>query len=361
MHLPALTSLRFVAAIMVVLSHLTFLEKSGNGTVSWIQSNIFKEGYIGVTFFFVLSGFILAHSYDCRFKAKAITKWQFLRARIARIVPLHVLTFVVGICIILQVSDSIWISHFIAVSTANLTLIHSFVPDLQWYFSVNSPSWSISVEMFFYILFPLLITLRTRYLLIFGIGIAALKFGLLIWPQTSTHFIQYVFPPLRLADFVLGIVAYRLSQCYQAYLKARVRELQTGSVIFLVLTIISSYMFSQAVRYDLYYVIPMCLIVVAFSLQVSSPWKWLENKRFLLLGEASFALYMVHYLVILTGEYVRSSLFGEGSSSYAEISAVTYVVASIAISIILHSYFELPAKNVVLRLLAGVRTRSAAI
>lgn len=100
--LPALTSLRFFAALMVFFSHLDFLriheDASGNPSkYQDIYKTWFYEGYSGVTFFFILSGFILAHSYQERLSRGTTSTVDFFIFRIARIVPLHWLTLLIAI------------------------------------------------------------------------------------------------------------------------------------------------------------------------------------------------------------------------------------------------------------------------
>ena len=80
-----LTSLRFIFALMVFGAHCYTIDK-------FFDTHFFKEGFVGVSFFFVLSGFIIAYNYQKRFSENKITKRAFWVARIARIYPLHWLT-----------------------------------------------------------------------------------------------------------------------------------------------------------------------------------------------------------------------------------------------------------------------------
>ena len=61
--LNSLTSLRFFFAFVVFLSHLTFV-KTDLVWYNWLKNNVFFEGYLGVGFFFILSGFVLALNYN---------------------------------------------------------------------------------------------------------------------------------------------------------------------------------------------------------------------------------------------------------------------------------------------------------
>lgn len=87
-----LTSLRFIFALMVFGAHCYTIDK-------FFDTHFFKEGFVGVSFFFVLSGFIIAYNYQKRFSENKITKRAFWVARIARIYPLHRLTLFIAVAL----------------------------------------------------------------------------------------------------------------------------------------------------------------------------------------------------------------------------------------------------------------------
>lgn len=87
-----LTSLRILFALMVFGAHCYVLDPS-------FDTHFFKEGFVGVSFFFILSGFIIAYNYEEKLLEKITTKRTFWVARIARIYPLHLLTLLIAACI----------------------------------------------------------------------------------------------------------------------------------------------------------------------------------------------------------------------------------------------------------------------
>ncbi|GAF03935.1 acyltransferase family protein [Saccharicrinis fermentans] len=144
-----LTSLRFIFAFMVFTSHLSFFEESRSGILTRIYNSVLHEGYIGVSFFFILSGFILAYNYQDGILKNRESIKKFYLARFARIFPLHILTLIISIPLsygIFMEDRSIWLSQLVT----NLPLMQSYIPVKSIYFSFNAPSWSISDEMFFY-------------------------------------------------------------------------------------------------------------------------------------------------------------------------------------------------------------------
>jgi Acyltransferase family len=149
--LRPLTSIRFLFALLVVVFHgQETLEQGGFENWPFFAQAVISHGYVGVSFFFVLSGFILAYTYR-----RKLTKAEFWGARFARIYPAYLLAFIIILPIAIYAA-TLNGDRGLAVFTTGLqlTLTQSWVPytALQW----NAPAWSLSVEAFFYALFPLL-------------------------------------------------------------------------------------------------------------------------------------------------------------------------------------------------------------
>ena len=132
-----LTSLRILFALMVFGAHCYVLDPS-------FDTHFFKEGFVGVSFFFVLSGFIIAYNYQEKLLTKTTTKRTFWVARIARIYPLHLLTLLIAACIggYVQYNDTTdWIKHF----AASTFLLQPFFPSADYFFSFKSCRVSVSL------------------------------------------------------------------------------------------------------------------------------------------------------------------------------------------------------------------------
>jgi peptidoglycan/LPS O-acetylase OafA/YrhL len=106
-------------------------------------------GYLGVSFFFVLSGFILVYVYSGR----QIQKRRFWQARFARIYPVYLFSLIVSIPALIMFSPMTRQAHltFLAL-TANPLLLEAWFPRLL--FTWNPAAWSLSAEAFFYLVFP---------------------------------------------------------------------------------------------------------------------------------------------------------------------------------------------------------------
>ena len=148
--LDALTSLRFFAAAMIVVAHAHPLF----GSLGIANAAPLGQG---VSFFFVLSGFILAYNYPELEGRKAVRR--FWLARFARVWPLHAVMLLLWIALIFNFDRH---SYFPGVEGlarlgANLLLLQAWVPLSLWSLSFNGVAWSLSAEFFFYAVFPFLI------------------------------------------------------------------------------------------------------------------------------------------------------------------------------------------------------------
>ena len=149
-----LTSLRLFFTLMVFGAHCYVVD-------STFSTHFYKEGFVGVSFFFILSGFIIAYNYQQKLVERKVSKRQFWVARIARIYPLHIATLL-GVAVIGNLLNPMgWgegLKHFIPA----LFLLHAFVARVDYFFYFDSPSWSLGCEQLFYFLFPFLALLFAK-------------------------------------------------------------------------------------------------------------------------------------------------------------------------------------------------------
>ncbi|MFD2721968.1 acyltransferase family protein [Hymenobacter monticola] len=223
-----LTSLRFLFAFMVFGSHLQFFDAGAYpGFARWYDL-ILGEGFIGVSFFFILSGFILSLNYDERLLSRRVSFQEFWVARVARVYPLHLVTLLLALGLMLYSSEPGSgpfgnVATGISVLLTNATLLQAFIPEMGYYFSYNWPSWSISDEMFFYFTFPFLVFLLVRNKLLLRGGwvlFLAVPFLMQLSGEDEYHKLFYINPFFRLVDFLLGIAlhqVYRLGIVGRAY------------------------------------------------------------------------------------------------------------------------------------------------
>lgn len=150
----ALNGLRFVAAIAVVCYHYA-PEASFFGFLPAFLRNVVESGPMALPFFYILSGFVLSHSYVDRLPRTLLEARQFWRSRVARLYPAYLCAFVLFI----PIAYAKYVHHhaaegvhkFIAAGLLAVSTLQAWTPLAQ---SWNGPSWSLSVEAFFYLIFP---------------------------------------------------------------------------------------------------------------------------------------------------------------------------------------------------------------
>lgn len=338
--LNSLTSLRFFFAFVVFLSHLTFV-KTDLAWYNYLKNNVFFEGYLGVGFFFILSGFVIALNYEKKvIDNPNFDKKKFYIARIARIYPLHVLTF----CVMLPfVIINVWQGYFHwDIAGANLFLLQSYIPVKDFYFSINNVSWSISTELFFYLMFPFYVIWlhkfpKLKYILLLIIPIIIFAEPYFRTNMKLEKAIFYINPIVRSFDFILGIIT---CQIYKKIKDTPINFSRGTLIEIAAITVLAIFFYfhndvARAFRYGIYYWIPMVGIVLIFALQKGFFSKILQHKILVYLGEISFAFYMIHMIVIKYGNQYLPRI-----NDFHKIGI--YFVIALILSALTFEYFEKP-------------------
>jgi peptidoglycan/LPS O-acetylase OafA/YrhL len=288
-NIKPLTSLRFFAAMWVVLFHY-WPHLSNDG-----RPPLVAKGYLGVELFFVLSGFILCHVYLPSFEAGRFKYADFVWARLARVYPLHLATLVgmglmaaAALAAGLAVDPNVlsWVSL-----PANLTMTQAWglAPAAGW----NHPSWSISAEWFAYLTFPAFALAAVAMRRWPGVAVAAalaLLSSLYVVFQRITGF------PLTQATIAWG--ALRIVPCFALgcalYLAWRAgaadrRKSLLGAAFFTVCVIVCA----QFGAPDMITVSACGGLIISLAQVSKAGGRLGTHPFFVYLGEVSYAVYMV--------------------------------------------------------------------
>lgn len=270
----------------------------------FFDAHFFKEGFVGVSFFFVLSGFIIAYNYQDKLTVHATTRRTFWVARFARIYPLHLLTLFLAALLggyVMAEGAADWLKHFLA----SLLLVQAYIPKDDYFFSFNSPSWSLCCEQLFYFLFPFLVPLvrRNRRLLYLFLSCAVVVvMGMYLTPVSQIKGYWYVNPVARFPDFILGMLLYRgyvrLQGLHISRLQGTIAEMLAIGVFILFWFYAAEV--PKVYRYSCYYWLPVGFFLLCFALQKGAFSQLLSNKWLVIGGEISYGFYLIHLFVILT-------------------------------------------------------------
>ncbi|WP_419696284.1 acyltransferase family protein [Mesorhizobium muleiense] len=333
-----LTSLRFFAAIYVLVFHSgSHLFENGR----WPEpiTNLLRNGYLGVSFFFVLSGFILTYSYAGRLKSAADLKVYGL-GRFARIYPLYALALILW----LPISAEPYENGPLALATVFMVQSWGAIPSPAAYFW-NMPAWTLSVEVFFYLLFPLALAatemLKGRSLWA-GFGFTAVIVVVLGIPAlgpVGDHILRFEWmrliplPVLKFAEFLLGVFAARLF-LFRAF---TILRFDIAGVLIAGATI-GVLMASREVWAASLSAICFTGIIVAAAANEGRIRRSLSFKPLVLLGSASYAIYLLQTVV---RAWIRVLFTGDAEW----LGRAIYQPVLIAIAILAFLYIEEPARR----------------
>jgi peptidoglycan/LPS O-acetylase OafA/YrhL len=293
----------------------------------------FTIGYSGVSFFFILSGFVLAWS-----TTPGTRRGTFYRRRLARIYP----TYVVMLVIAYRFPFPSTQGHVLLTTICAVLLVQAWAPhSIPTVYAVNPVSWSLSCEAFFYAFLPFLLPLLRffrpwgRWMLggvWFSLTALATIYG--AYHPATWSLLGFTFPLVRTGEFVIGVVAaveirrgWRLPR-FAAFL------IIAGSIA-LVLKV------SQVVPIPDIELDPLFLSVIVLAAQsdIANRRGPLRLRPFVYAGEVSYAFYLVHQFVLL---HLASDL-GDGKK-IALLSLVTAAIFAIA----LHHVVERPMQRLIL-------------
>jgi len=348
--LPSLTGLRFIAALCVFAYHawlpIPALRLVNDDSVAYgVYGKVSQAGGLGVGFFFVLSGFILTWS-----ARPGDTPKSFWRRRIVKIYPNYVVAWILAMVLFAAAYTPAWRA------VLNLFTLQVWIPDFDTNFSVDPPSWSLGTEAVFYACFPLLLMFATRirperlkYWIGGVVALVVLKplVAYLLLPATpavpgeptvsvSQYWFGYLLPPVRVFDFLLGILVAR------AVMTGRWRNIGiTASVVLMA----GGYWLAESTPYlwgqSAIFVVPAALLIAAAAIADSQGRFTLFNSRFMTwLGEISFAFYLMHFIVLAYGR----SLLGTQMFSTGETIGLlaAELVAAVLVAWALYALVERP-------------------
>lgn len=331
-----LTCLRGLAAIWVVLYHIR--KHFGAG----LDFQFLAKGNLAVDLFFVLSGFVLAYVYLPSIKRGDFSFKSFIVKRLARIYPVHFVTMVLALIVILGGSfaglTSVSVPDQAKALLANTLLLHAFGMGSR-VLMLNYPSWSISAEFFVYLLFfPLMIACRKIpgaliFAALFFVGTVMASPYLFDQPffELSSFGLPRVLP-----EFVMGIALFLSVQ------GKRVSSRWIAAVPLLIVVPV------VLLASDLAFVFgAAACVAILYMADHGQPWRALLPLQHL--GVISYSVYMVHALVEMTSFKVMERMFGIQEGAFPLVFLPLILVAIIGCGHFCWRFVEQPAHRLFLR------------
>ena len=326
--------LRAIAAILVVLFHLT-----GSNQITFktaFANDFFDFGSSGVQIFFILSGFIIAYTGRNQINRGGLSAFKtYLKKRLIRIYPIYWVT-ITGFLLLM------FLLHFSTghqITFLNLLGTYALLPNHEM---INGVSWSLSHEMYFYLLFALLIWSKKFIYPIVGILVLSIV-GLFFSSELSqTHrYIDFLFSRYNL-QFALGVgLVFIPWQKMSINRTIALMGILLFSIIYFIFGHFGHPQFSST-QADLIYGLITCGYIL-FSLFYESinPKGISPNNFFVHLGDASYVLYLIHLPILRVFHRVLNSM-GNWTSLELNLLNWVFVVLVCFLSIGVHRWIEKP-------------------
>ena len=340
---PMVEALRALAIVAVVANH--------------VAPSLLPGGFLGVDVFFVISGYVISKVITGNVDKKGFLT-DFYAKRFARITPLFIFAIAIGTILAITFIDPLSINYWTNITTSlssifglsNFFLIleqSNYFSSLSTY-NVFTHTWSLCVEMQFYLIFPIIFFFTKRLQKIKRekiapaviLFISAVSFALFVYLYHKNPMLSYYLMPTRFWEFGAGSLSYFLS------VKITIDRFKIGHQLLVVSIIAACVMMLISDRYILYsapitvFSISVALVLVGFT-NLSRA----LHKNFLLqlIGKISYSVYLWHWIII--------SIF-RWTIGIGILSSVFAVVITIAISIVSNRLVEIPSK----RLLNGQKS-----
>lgn len=337
-----ITFTRFIAAVAIVILHFGEVVYPFNKKV---LAPFIAHINLGVSYFFILSGFVMIIAYFNR-QSPQVDATRYYINRVARIFPLYLFALFLVIVLYAVSGYEIKLQDVVLASLG----IHAWYPPSS--FTLNFPGWSLSVELFFYALFPLLLNrfytkypLRNVAFIVIAIWIVSQLFinAALVSPfykgeLSNSYFFLFYFPLLHVNQFLVGNMAGLFVMLLP---KGAGRNYD-----FIILTIML--LFAALIKADLNITYHNGLLAILFvplivliTLNRGYITQLFSKKAFIFLGEISFGIYILQYPVYL----FCIKVFESAGIKNKSLIFYLYLFFLILVSALCYRFIEVPSRN----------------
>jgi peptidoglycan/LPS O-acetylase OafA/YrhL len=296
--IPQLDGLRFIAIFLVVLYHINerlFKNTATTDYASIFIKHVISNGFQGVPLFFVISGFILGLPFAkyYRQQSKKINLTQYYIRRLTRLEPPYIIIMVVLFFSYLAFDSGFLFkseaSHFFS----SLAYLHNFIYFDSSPWRINVVTWSLEIEVQFYILAPLLAMVFKnnnayirRILIVSMISILILldKFIYLNFVSLINH-LHFFLAGFLLVDLYLSIEEINLNYIFSTFV----------GLIFLLIILTVKY--SSSILFEYVYI---CSIIIFYLLVLKNDtWKKIFSfKVITTIGGMCYTIYLIHFPIL---------------------------------------------------------------
>ena len=331
-----LQSLRGLFAISIFAHHFCGFAEGGDCSVS---------------FFLILSGFVLSKGFESKFEHGEISYGRFISGRLIRIYPLHVLTLIAAI----MVQCRTFTTEKILIYLSNFTLVQAWIPESRVYFSGIGTAWFLSALLFCYLAFPVMVRMLSRMSLAGIVSAACAMLVAYLYAINHLHgslynAIIYINPAMRLIDFICGMLLWQLWRRGGASLADMVGKQTVATRTVIEIAAIAIFVGAIALhahlpqRYALaaMWWLPSMLLIATFTTMDAGGGlftRLLQWRPLVAFGNVSFSFFMLH---IVVGDYLRIAFEKFAVQPSPEAFVAILFVATVGAAFAVNRYFEKP-------------------
>ncbi len=319
----ALTTTRGVAALMVVIYHF------GGGVFPFNRFPVFfHSGSLAVGYFFILSGFVLYTAY----RESSLVYAEYIKKRIARIVPVYLLALLLYVCVSYVFCGFSFSAFNIKLIVVHALLLQAYIPDYAM--NLNIPAWTLSVELFFYLLFPLLLIILKKRIKFFILMTAVL--------YVSSQVVHLHYFPLRhvLSDNIIDTILFNpvihvnqfLIGMFGGFLFGKIKlpsvkyKWSMYVLFFMVMLLMTFIPADLSCHVGL--IAPVFMLFI-LSLSVFNP-PFLNIKPFVYIGEISYGIYILQLPVYILFDNLNSRYIHMGKRDFFYFFVCMLILAASA-------------------------------
>jgi peptidoglycan/LPS O-acetylase OafA/YrhL len=335
----------------IFFSNMRFTDIELPASYQWLREYVLSEGWLGMSFFFKMVGFLSACYYFEKLASRSLSAGRFLADQATHVYPIHLLALIPAIPFSIEVFQADKLAWFLQLAS-HASLVHSWLPLKEYFMSFNVPAWTFSNELLFYVLFPFIVWMLVKMPKLTIALWVALMVGIIITLEvvyvefnTEMFYLFFFNPWFNLAEFGMGIFAY--------FLYARVKErpffrdpenislLEALSLLLLGIFFLFHNLLPQIYRFSYYYWIPLTFLVFAFAFQTGRVSALFRHRAFVFLGDISLAIYLLHLSVRNYATYFHKAthLLGDVYLRTAAVLLITFVL-----SVFFHYFIAKPAE-----------------
>ncbi len=341
-----LTTLRFIMAIVIFISHLTLIP-----TIKF--DNFLNNGGYGVIFFFILSGFVIAINYKDKFQSITKQNWfDFVKKRVKKIYPLYIFTIILGFLCEIIANSNIWsLQYFIKQGVKLLLCIpmmQTLIPNMAIAQAFNEAAWFLSCLFIIYMITPIILkllypynrNLKKLFIIMFA---AIVVLCLLLYGVRGNLAFRYCSPYIRVFYYFIGMILGMIFINTKDNIKNRSNKLSTIVEVISIISFVLGWILLYNKQYsEITSILIFVSLIYIFALEKGKVSEILSKNIGVFLGKISFEFYLIHYPLI---KYLGNRIVKNLNVNNVMISIIMFVISIILATMVNSIQNRKPRKN----------------